>query len=359
MRRRGRRTAPTNLGLPRRRSLGGAAVSLASLGICAASLWVGPVAVAVDDQEPRTVFRFDDEVTESSGLVDLGSRVLTVNDSGDDAVVYVVDPATGRTVGRTTFADEATDVEALAVGPDGDVWVGDIGDNGGSRAGVRVHRIPPPRDGDRRVQATTYDLVYRGGARDAETLLVSPEGRLHVVSKGLFRGQVWQAPRTLREDRPNALEPVGDTGGLTTDGAWFPGGRHVVLRDYRDAFVYDVTALPWQFLGRVRLPSQQQGEGVAVRDDGSLLVSSEGTRTPVIEVPLPGRLAQVVAPGPGERDAPTEPVGDDAYSDRPPGTGLRSLVEDGADLRLTVAVGLVLLVIVVSVHRWLRIGPRR
>ena len=38
------------------------------------------------------MFRFDDEVTESSGLVDLGSRVLTVNDSGDVRTVYLKPP---------------------------------------------------------------------------------------------------------------------------------------------------------------------------------------------------------------------------------------------------------------------------
>jgi len=51
----------------------------------------------------RVLFSFaDPAITESSGLVDLGSLMVTTNDSGDDAVLYVVDPTTGRTVGRTT-----------------------------------------------------------------------------------------------------------------------------------------------------------------------------------------------------------------------------------------------------------------
>lgn len=330
--------------------------ALGGLGICALFL-TGPAAAA--DDKPRVLFRFDRQVTESSGLVDLGSRVLTINDSGDDAVVYVVDPRTGETVGRTTYADEVSDVEALALGPDGDVWVGDIGDNGGSRTGVTVHRVPPPRDGDRRVTATTYDLVYRGGARDAETLLVSPEGRLIVVSKGLFGGQVWQGPEQLSDNRANVLTPVGDAGGLITDGAWFPDGRHVVLRDYDFAYIYDVTETPWRYVHRLNIPDLQQGEGIAVRGDGDLLISSEGQRQPVVVVPLPTDVADAVAPsqaaagGDPTAGAPSGPAAGEQVPTEP---GLDAFVE-GRDIRVTAGVVITMILIVVLVHRFLRL-PR-
>jgi hypothetical protein len=317
-------------------SVVGAAVLLATLGGGA------PLPVAASASW-STVFSFDDEVTESSGLVDLGSRVLTVNDSGDDAVVYVIDPATGETVGRTTYAEEVRDVEALALGPDGDVWIGDIGDNPGSRTGVQVHRIEVPEDGDREVDATTYDFVYRGGARDAEALLVSPEGRLHVVSKGLFGGQVYVAPEVLREGRPHVLTPIGSAQGMITDGAWHPDGRHVVLRNYHDAFVYDTDETPWRYVGRARLPSQRQGEGLAVRRDGSLLISSEGRRQPVLEVTLPPRLVEAM-----ESQEEAEPAAPEVVDE----------VTEGRWRGLVAAVlgGVVLLVVA---RRLLRLSPRR
>jgi hypothetical protein len=98
----------------------------------------------------RVVFSFvDPAITESSGLVDLGSIMVTTNDSGGDPLVFVIDPRSGRTVGRTTFTDAVTDVEALAPAGGHAVWVGDIGDNDEQRASVQVYRVPVAR-GDRR-----------------------------------------------------------------------------------------------------------------------------------------------------------------------------------------------------------------
>ena len=60
---------------------------------------------------------------------------MTTNDSGDTGRVFVVDPATCRTVGVTTWGGEAEDVEALASAGDG-MLVGDIGDNTAARDSI-------------------------------------------------------------------------------------------------------------------------------------------------------------------------------------------------------------------------------
>ncbi len=264
----------------------------------AALLLIGTASpVSADEQQPvasRVLFSFaDEDVYESSGLVDRGEVVFTTNDSGDDAVLYGVDPDSGKTVSRTTYADAVEDVEALAPGPDGTVWAADIGDNRERRETVTVHRVTPGRD----AVAPAYDLTYPDGPRDAETLLVHPRtGRILVVSKSVFGGTVYAAPARLRTDAPTRLRTFAQVPGLVTDGAFFPDGQHVVLRTYGTASVYTFPA--FERVGTVPLPPQKQGEAVSVAADGRVLVSSEGVAAEVLEVDLPADLTRAT-PAPG------------------------------------------------------------
>lgn len=236
----------------------------------------------------------DPAITESSGLIARDRRLLTVNDSGDTAVLYAVDAESGRTVGRTTYTTDAVlDVEALAPGRDGTVWVGDIGDNREAREFVSVYAVPGRSvslSGDATVTAPRFDLVYPDGPHDAEALLSNPRtGRLYVVSKGLFRGQVYAAPLRLRADQPNEMTEVGPARGTVTDGSFTRDGRHVLLRDYDDAWVVEPGR--WKAGAEMALPSQKQGETLAVTDDpGEVLVSSEGTHAQVLTVELADEL---------------------------------------------------------------------
>ena len=248
----------------------------------------------------------DPEIVESSGLVARDGLVVTVNDSGDTGRVFTVDRTTGETVGVTTWSDDPEDVEAVA--PAGDrlpdqVWVADIGDNPERRDVVSVTRVPVGRgDRDVRGEVTTYDLVYPDGAADAETLLVEPSsGRLVVVTKGVFGGEVLLAPARLDPDRPNRMRAVGGARAIATDGSFWPDGRHLIVRGYSSATVYTWPGL--EQVSRFTLPEQQQGEGIAVDQDGVVLVSSEGARSQVLRVRLPRVVARAVAPAPPSASA--------------------------------------------------------
>ena len=251
------------------------------------------------------VCRFQDpQIVESSGLVARDGLFLTVNDSGDSGRVFVVDARTCRTVGSTTWSDDVEDVEAIA--PDGDgVLVGDIGDNLAARQSVRLLQVPAGR-GERTVTPTTYEITYPRGARDAEALLVQPEtGQVFIASKGLMAGMLYAAPERLSESGTNRVRAVADVPGLVTDGAFFPDGRHFVLRTYSRAVVY--TYPGFESVGDITLPEQEQGEGIAVDEQSRVFLSSEGQQAPVLRIDLPPRIERAIAP---PETTPTSPAPD-------------------------------------------------
>ncbi len=248
-----------------------------------------------DDDEGEVAFAFaDPAIVESSGLVARDGLFVTVNDSGDSARVFTVDPGSGETVGMTSWDAEAEDIEALAPAADGEVWVGDIGDNLVSRDAITVHRVPTG-EGDRAAEAASYDLAYPDGAHDAEALLAHPvTGQLLVATKE-FIGGLYAAPEDLASDASNPLRRVGDVTSIITDGAFFPDGEHLVLRDYGTATFYSYPDL--EEVGEVDLPEQEQGEGIAVDEDGEVYLSSEGEHAEVLRLDLPDDVRAAVDGG--------------------------------------------------------------
>ncbi len=255
----------------------------------------------------------DPAIIESSGLAVVGGRFVTVNDSGGSGRIFTVAPDSGRTVGTTGWPGDPVDIEGLAPAGDGEVWVGDIGDNQAVRSTITIHRVPSGR-GDQTTVPTSYELDYPDGPHDAETLLTHPvTGRVYVVSKEFTAGRVYEAPADLAPDEPNRMRSVGEVVAIATDGAFFPDGRHVLIRGYSDAVIYSWPDL--EQVAEVDLPFQQQGEGVAIAPDGAIYLSSEGVNAPVLRLDLPEDLRNLVdgvepepEPEPAPEPEPDQPL---------------------------------------------------
>jgi hypothetical protein len=305
----------------------------ALVGLLVAAPFVLGLVAAPDAPEGTTLFRLQDPaIVEASALVVQEDLFLTTNDSGDSGRVFAVD-RTGATVGVTHWSDDPTDVEALAPAEGGLVWVGDIGDNLANRSDVTIARVPVGR-GDHTVTPTSYRLTYPRGAADAETLIRHPvTGRLYVATKNVFGGILYAVPRHLSATGTNRLRRVGKVVPIVTDGSFFPDGRHLVMRDYSSATVYDWPTL--ERVGSFALPAQAQGEGIAVGADDTLYLSSEGLHARFIETRVPAQIRQAIAaesprstPSAGQpSDKPSQPT-DAASSDAWPWVvgGLLALV---------------------------------
>ncbi|MBT2398543.1 esterase-like activity of phytase family protein [Streptomyces sp. ISL-100] len=240
----------------------------------------------------------DPRIAESSGLA--ASRIhpgiyWTHNDSDDGAFIYAVDSKSGDTVATLTMRGIGAprDVEAISIGPDGNVYVGDIGDNlDGSWTHVWIYRFPEPKQlTNATVDATQFTVKYADGPRNAEALMVHPKtGRVYIASKNEDGGGLYEGPARLSAGGTNVFRRVGKVPWVT-DGAFSPDGKELVLRSYFSARAYD-----WKDSGRlgadrgVGAPFQGQAESVTYTADGTaMMFGSEGVGSDVERVEVKGK----------------------------------------------------------------------
>ncbi|MEU9147322.1 WD40 repeat domain-containing protein [Streptomyces sp. NPDC048349] len=310
-------------------------VTSASAALVLALLPSSSAASAVAEAPEASSFTITDpRIRESSGLA--ASRIhpgvyWTHNDSDDGPYVYAVDSATGTTVARVTLTGigRPRDVEAISLGPDGQLYVGDIGDNrDGTWDHVWIYRFPEPKQlGDVTVKAAQFTVRYADGPRNAEALMVHPvTGRVYIASKNETKGGLYEGPEKLSAGGANVFKRVADVPWVT-DGAFSPDGSRLTLRGYFSARTY-----PWKDGrpegggDRVDAPWQGQAESVTYAADGSaLLFGAEGEGSRVVAVPLAGAsAAPSAAPKPGSPpDASSSP-------ESPGGFGKGALVLAGA-----------------------------
>ena len=301
-------------------------VAVAAAAVAGAVL-VGPVRPAYAGDHDVVATITDERIPESSALVQSTidpNLAYTINDSGNDNVVYVIDLGSGDVVGTATIDVTADDTEAMAIGGDGRLYVADIGDNSVSRRTVGLYAIDQPGRGDTTVTPDVYPVRYSDGPSDAETLLVDPAtGRMSIVTKNLLAGEVYQLPKHLSENRVNLARSLNvNTPGMVTDGAYLPDGSAVLLRTYIDIAVYSIP--DWHKLGSIDTPRMPQSESLAAWNDGrSVLVGTEKLPSPIIEVKVPRHEWRRLHAGPS-RDtsgSPASPAGSAASSSSEDGDG--------------------------------------
>lgn len=262
----------------------------------------------------------DPALDEVSGVV--ASRayppVLWVhNDSGGEPAAYAVSPS-GQALGEYRVQGAtALDWEDIAIGPGPEpdrsyLYLGDIGDNRGSRESIVVYRVAEPSQrpdgtGGTLMGTESFTLHYRTGPVDAESLFVDPRrGDLFVIDKQLLggRARVFRARKEQLVDGADITMDVvatftlpGDEtansavllpGTLVTGADVSPDGSIVLVRTYRrvlafarpkgrpltDAFRVDPCSAPQI--------DETQGEAVGFLADGTgYVTTSEGEHAPI------------------------------------------------------------------------------
>lgn len=240
-----------------------------------------------------------ENVKEASGVAfsrTLRGVLWTHNDSGNQPELFGMD-ATGHEVATFPVPVRMRDWEDMAVGPCAEgscVYMADIGDNSRGSEPLALLVAPEPSAAGEQVgPVRTYLARFPDGrGRDVESIFVLPGGEVYLITKGsrttvdLFR---WPTP--LREGAAATLAHVrrlapspSQPGDRVTGASASPDGRFVAVRTYSLLNVYRTTDLvgsstaPPAPLRRTDLIplGEPQGEGVALADDGTVALVSEG-----------------------------------------------------------------------------------
>ena len=244
-------------------------------------------------QPPSKLVRLS-RVPEASGLAvsrRVPGRLWTHNDSGQP-LLFALDER-GSVTGQLRIAGaEAEDWEAVASAPcqsGSCLYIGDIGDNNTKRDHITVYRVPEPdASADTSGPADAFHATYPDGPHDAEALLIAPDGRIHIVTKGNTSAiALYRFPVDVRAGATTRLERVGNAAADTshrdsrvTDGAVSPDGRWAVLRSPNALRFFRTSDLldgRWQEAFQVDLTplKEPQGEGVAIGANNTVFVAGE------------------------------------------------------------------------------------
>jgi len=261
----------------------------------------------------------DQSISESSGLV--ASRTSpgsywTHNDAGNEPVIYSFDSkGRSRGVWRVTGA-ASYDWEDLAAGPGPKpdtnyLYIGDIGDNDGTRSEIVIYRIPEPVIPNGKAPATAQRpdatepaeairLRYPDGSHDSEALLVHPRtGRIYLVVKeksakpGIYAADLPKVSNTVVTlARIGEVDLSAQSGTEINGGAISPDGQRAALSDYTQGyeFVLSDANAPFDSIWKqpvqtVDLGKRKHGETICYRLDGkALLATSERLPAPLFEI---------------------------------------------------------------------------
>jgi hypothetical protein len=223
------------------------------------------------------------------------------NDADDGAIVVPVNTKT-RVVGSAVTLSGVTvaDPEDIAVAPNGDVVLADIGDNREMRSTVQLVRFPEPAPRETRAEAEVMTLLYPDRAHNAEAFVIDPETSFgYIITKDRSgAGQVFRADLAGVSEQELVLVGTitisGESGRqpnviTAADLAVVDGRPVVVLRTFSNGYslassrptsVEDLllTAKPRRF----DLPAMPQAEALCVSADGRTMVTaseSQGAAT--------------------------------------------------------------------------------
>ena len=268
---------------------------------------------------PKTTGSIEDiEITESSGLAVSKCQpnvYWTHNDSGDDAFIYAMGKNGGRLGTWKIPNAENLDWEDIALFKDNAgkcfIYIGEIGDNQSKRDVHLIYRIREPKISANDAastkqqprmteQANMIRFTYPDSNHNAETLLVHPTSAdIYIVTKRVTGpAGIYRLKSKFDDGTEVIAQKVADVSmpavpnGFVTGGDISPDGRRVIICDYAAAYEFTLPESStnfddiWQQTPEsIDVGNRKIGEAVCYTPDGgSIVLTSEGKKAPIIEV---------------------------------------------------------------------------
>lgn len=224
-------------------------------------------------------------VPESSGLAagPQPGTYYSFGDNGNAATLYQID-GTGRVTAKVAIDAKNKDWESLTRDPQGTYFIGDCGNNNSDRRDLRILRVNPANP----QQVGKIDFTYPD---QTEFPPKKKQRNFDCEATVWHEGQIWLFTKDQEErashvytvpDRPGTHTARRVTSlaipGQVTDAAMSPSGRRLVLLGRSELFVLDGSS--WADILKatprpVDLAGTGQTEGVAFKDENTLLISTE------------------------------------------------------------------------------------
>lgn len=241
-----------------------------------------------------------DSISESSSLIYLNQKLITNNDSGGLPELYEIDSLSGN-VTRTVTIVNSSNVDWEALCYDSlYIYIGDFGNNTGSRTDLKIYRIPQNdffNSTDDAVYAETTTFHYADQSNfsfprfrtnfDAEAFIALGDS-LYIFTKnwGDHRTNIYPVPK-LPGDYTLIKTDSIDVKGLVTGAAYIPQNGTIMLSCYTltSPFAYYISDFPNNTFSEgvlqridLQMPSgySHQIEGVAAINSGLYYFTSEG-----------------------------------------------------------------------------------
>ncbi len=257
--------------------------------------------MTISCQQTRLIAYLDKRVKESSGLTYISGELLTHNDSGDKAYIYVIDTFNGQVKYRVKLKkSDNVDWEDICH-DESYIYIGDIGNNRGDRRDLTIYKVAIDAffshpDGKISAEQIHYkyaeqkDFSPRNHRHnfDAETL-ISYRDSLYIFTKNWknFKTYIYKLPKEPGSYTLRRIDSL-DAGILVTGGLFSNYEQSFMLTGYRENIPYliridgvrgDAFSKARMHKSALIVSSSTQVEAIAEQGRGRFFISGEEDNT--------------------------------------------------------------------------------